>query len=95
MKLRTLLEEESLNKYFIVITVPFADKENIKNKLNNLEFNLNQNSIKINRIKVKKIYETDFILDVRVSLLVTTKLKRAEVEGVIEPTYKIEKIVEK
>lgn len=95
MKLKTILEQDDIKKFFLVITIPFADKENIKNKLSNLEFNLNQNGIKINRIKVKKIYETEFILDVRVSLIVSTKLKRAEVEGVIEPTFKIEKIKEK
>jgi len=90
-----ILEEEKVKEYMILLAIPFADKDNIKGELKRLEFALKVNKIQIKRISSTTISQQPHFIDVRTALVLSTKLKRAEIEDILEPQYRIIKFTEK
>jgi len=95
MKLQDVLkEEEEQRTYRILLSIPFADNNNIKGKLARLEFDLKQNGIEIKRIASSTLGQNSFVLDIRTGLVISTTMKRTEVESILEPEYNIIKFTE-
>ena len=78
----------------IIVRIPFADKDNVKGKLRKLEYKLKINNIHINQIKNALLDQDKFSVDVASALVITTKLKRTEVEDILEPEFSIDKFIE-
>lgn len=95
MKLQDVLKEEKEQRtYRILLSIPFADNNNIKGKLARLEFDLKQNGIEIKRIASSTLGQNSFVLDIRTGLVISTTMKRTEVESILEPEYNIIKFTE-
>lgn len=90
-----ILEEKKVKEYTVLLAIPFADKNNIKGELKRLEFALKVNKIQIKRISSTTISQQPHFIDVRTALVLSTELKRTEIEDILEPQYRIIKFTEK
>lgn len=94
------INKNKVNTYKLILTIPYATSSNKDEKIKKLKYDLASNGIK--NVGYKEM-DISFIgdagtlgkaLDLKILVKVKTKLKKTEIENILQPDYGIEKIKE-